>query len=91
MGGLSSLPVGTKFSVTVNGATTNYQVSKKQVYCDYSNPTHPCSNYSEPVLNMYDAINPARQGANLALMTCAGSSIGNGDATHRLIVYATRV
>jgi sortase (surface protein transpeptidase) len=90
-GGLSGLGVGTRFAVTIQGKTTNYAVSKKVVYCDYSNPTHPCSNYSEPVLNMYDAIRPGRQGADLALMTCAGWSIGNGDATHRLMVYAKRV
>jgi sortase (surface protein transpeptidase) len=27
----------------------------------------------------------------ISLMTCAGTSIGNGDATHRLIAYATEV
>lgn len=90
-GGLKNLANGTRFSVTIGGKTTNYQISKKVVYCDYSNPSHPCSNYSEPVLNMYDAVKPARQGADLALMTCAGSSIGGGDATHRLMVFAKRV
>lgn len=89
-GNLAGLPIGTTFSVTVNGQTSNYRVSLKEVVCDYSNPSHPCSNYSEPVLNMHDAVYPSRKGANLAIMTCAGASIGNGDATHRLLVYATK-
>lgn len=90
-GSLGSLPVGTTFSVTTNGQTTNYRISFKEVVCDFSNPAYPCSNYSEPVLNMYDAVQPARRGANLAIMTCAGTSIGNGDATHRLVVYANKI
>ena len=89
---LKNLSNGSIFSVTIQGKTTTYRVSFKEVSCDYSNPTYPCSNYpNDPVLNMYDAILPSRRGADLALMTCSGTPIGNGDATHRLMVYANRV
>lgn len=30
-------------------------------------------------------------GSQLVLMTCAGKSLGDGDATHRLVVFARRV
>lgn len=90
-GGLKDLGVGTGFSVTVGGQTVSYQVSRRVVYCDYSNVGYPCSNYVDPVLNMWDVIRPGRQGADLSLMTCAGASIGGGDATHRLVIFARRV
>jgi len=90
-GNLSSLNNGTTFSVTIAGKTTNYRISFKEVTCDYTNPSYPCSNYPEPVLNMNDVIMPHRRGADLAIMTCAGTPIGNGDATHRLTVYANKI
>ena len=89
-GSLANLPVGTSFGLTIGGDTTQYRISLKEVSCDYSNPSYPCTNYPEPVLNMSDAVYPFRKGADLAIMTCAGTAIGNGDATHRLTVYATK-
>jgi len=93
---LHSLPSGTTFSVTLGGQTTSYAIAFKEVVCDYSNrdqygPNYDCANYSEPVLNMNHAILPQLRSADLSLMTCAGSSIANGDATHRLVVYAKKI
>jgi sortase (surface protein transpeptidase) len=95
-GNLRNLATGTRFSVTVNGQTTAYQITKKVTYCDYSNYANGAAGCraaypNDPVLNMYDAVNPGRQGAQLALMTCAGVSLGGGDASHRLIVYAVKI
>ena len=89
---LHTLPVGTTFSITKSGQTKTYKITAKQIFCDYSNPSYPCSNYpNDPVLNMYDVIQPSRKGAALSLMTCAGKSIGNGDATHRLVAWAVQI
>ncbi len=90
-GVLSSLPSGTKFSLTIQNQTQNYTIAFSETTCDYTNPSHPCSNYPEAKLNMKDAIYPTRRGADLAIMTCAGQGIGGGDATHRLTVYAKRI
>jgi hypothetical protein len=87
---LKNLPSDTIFSVTLSGQTTSYRVAFQETVCDYTNPNYPCSNYPEPVLNMNHAGMPYLRGADLAIMTCAGTPIGNGDATHRLIVYANK-
>lgn len=91
-GNLANLPAGATFSLTTNGQTANYRISFKETTCDYSNPSYPCSQFpNDPVLNMLDVVNPSRRGAHLAIMTCAGTPIGNGDATHRLTVYAVKI
>jgi len=90
-GNLKSLSSGTVFYLTLGGQTTAYRITFKESVCDYTNPGYPCSNYPESVLNMNDAIQPSRRGADLAIMTCDGTPIGNGDATHRLVVYATKI
>ena len=95
-GNLASLPNGTIFSVTLSGQTTTYRISFKETVCDYTNgqqhgARYDCANYPEPVLNMNHAVMPYLRGANLAIMTCAGAPLGQGDATHRLVVYANKV
>lgn len=86
---LSSLPVGTLFRLTVANTTRTYRLQSSNLYCDYTNPSHPCSNYSEPVLNMFHVIRPRLKSADLSIMTCAGNPLSHGDATHRRVIYAS--
>jgi len=95
-GNLASLPNGTTFSVTLGGQTTTYRIAFKETVCDYTNSQqhgsrYDCANYPEPVLNMNHAVMPHLRSANLAIMTCAGAPLGQGDATHRLVVYANKI
>ena len=90
-GNLKNLSVGETFSVTIKGVKTSYKISLKEVVCDYSNPEYPCSNYQDPILDMRNVLHPSLKGANLSIMTCAGTGIGNGDATHRLTIYAVKI
>lgn len=100
-GGLSNMGVGSYFTVTLDGVTRTYQV----VNTDLQTKTHfegetihkssmsgmtvmtrmkimkAMTAYGEYNGNYYDYI----------LMTCAGTSYGNGDASHRLILMANEV
>jgi hypothetical protein len=85
------------FSISVNGGETyQYRVVAREIGCDYTNAGkgYPCSDFpGDPVVDMYKAITPSQVvgGRGVSLMTCAGTSIGGGDATHRLTVYAVQV
>ena len=70
------------FSVTINGATTNYRVSKVATMT------------KEEASRRMNAM--AQGGYNgkyydLAIMTCAGTNLGGGDATHRTVLFANAV
>ena len=83
-GVLSNLPVGTVFSVTVDGTTVNYQIQHKEIVTKYQYETGAMLDY------IFDGIyNGAKYDLNLT--TCAGSLTDGGDATHRLIVFANRI
>jgi hypothetical protein len=86
------------FQIVKPTETKTYKIISRQIYCDYSNayqfPNHPeykCANYPDPILSMSEVLNPAQKAATISLMTCAGQSIGNGDATHRLVAYAIQI
>ena len=85
LGNLGSLGVGSNFTVTDGGVTTTYRVSAKVMY----EKTADGYLNSDPYL--MGSIMQTAMGHNLALMTCAGTSYGNGDASHRLVVYADPV
>lgn len=89
--------VGQRFSVTVDGVTTNYVVAKIVVYekneangllqlngkGDYMRSVtnaikKDIDASSQVTLNHYD----------LSLMTCYGTMLGGGRATHRLVIFA---
>ncbi len=90
-GGLVNLGVGNVFSITYGGVTTNYQVARVVVYE---------KNTSTGRLQLNGAGNYMRQVANaksdgvqysISLMTCYGKSLGRGDATHRLVIFANAI
>ncbi|MBQ8991820.1 hypothetical protein IJ103_02025 [Candidatus Saccharibacteria bacterium] len=100
-GGLQYLSVGSQFTVTLNGNTKTYQIvgSDLQTKSHFEGETiittkmtgmtvktkmkimKAITAYGEYGGNYYDYI----------LMTCAGTSYGNGDASHRLVLFANAV
>lgn len=90
-GGLTSLGVGSTFSVTYGGVTTNYQVAKIVIFeKNVENgrlQLNGAGNYMRAVAN---AKNDGIQ-YGLSLMTCYGTSYGNGDASHRWVIFANAI
>lgn len=100
-GGLSSMGVGSRFTVTLGGTTKTYQVMGSDLQTK--------SHFEEDVIikatvagvtqryqmKMMRAITSyGAYGGNYydyILMTCAGTSYGNGDASHRLVLLANEV
>ncbi len=90
-GGLVNLGVGSSFTVTLNGVTTNYQVRRVVIFekntANGRLQINGEGNYMRPVANA------TFEGAqyDLSLMTCYGTSYGNGDASHRLVLFADAI
>lgn len=85
-GSLSSLGIGSGFTLNLGSNSTSYTVTEIQMYektSDYS-----LTEVSTRQLYSMDAIAYRAKGHRLALMTCAGTMYSGGDASHRLIVYA---
>lgn len=95
-GGLAGLSVGQTFSVNYNGSVTTYQIANMVTLAknfDYNILEYPGStglyNYIPSIAKRAQFGKGATY--DLALMTCAGASVGNGDATHRLVVFANKI
>lgn len=87
-GSLNSYSVGTIFNLVENGATTTYRVSDIKIF--EKNP----ENGKLQLNGSGDYMGTVTKTAfyhNIALMTCAGTSYGNGDASHRLVIFADQV
>ena len=96
-GNLKSLSIGSTFTLTENGVTTTYRVSGVEYFKKIA-----VSN-GEDLAKCVGGITDNCSGRwmtsivknalyhNVALMTCAGQSYGNGDASHRLVILADRV
>ncbi|MDO5451881.1 MAG: hypothetical protein Q4F56_02225 [Candidatus Saccharibacteria bacterium] len=85
LGSLAYRYAGETFTITEGGVTRNYRVAAVVTYAKtadgYLN--------GDPML-MGDIMRTA-MGYDVALMTCAGTGYGNGDASHRLVVYADAI
>ena len=81
-GKLAGIGAGSTFSVTLNGQTSNYRVVGKVTL---DKETTQKNMYALAVLGSYQGVS-----YDYVLMTCAGESLGNGDATHREIVFANK-
>ena len=86
-GSLSDYGVGNTFTITHDGITTTYVV-KEVVMFEKNQDTgklqmNGAGNYMKSVVNAW--------GHSVALMTCAGTPLGNGRATHRLVVFADAI
>ena len=96
-GNLKNLGIGATFTLTENGVATTYRVSGveyfKKITVSNGEDLAKCvggttDNCSGRWMNSI-----VKNGLyhNVALMTCAGTSYGNGDASHRLVILADRV
>lgn len=86
-GFLPSVGVGTVFSLTYNGVTTNYRVMEKVEYAKSSPTTLNLNGRDYSMAYIAKGMNKY----SLTLMTCSGRSLGGGDATHRLVLYANAI
>lgn len=86
-GGLKNLGVGDTFTMVYGGTTTNYRISQVQLFEKNLETGRlqidGSGNYMTSVKN-------TALGHDLALMTCAGTMLGGGDATHRLVLFADK-
>ena len=76
---------GETITVTEGGVTSNYVVSAVATYAK----TPDGRLEGDP--GLMSSIANTAMGHDLALFTCAGTNYGNGDASHRLVVYADRI
>jgi hypothetical protein len=90
-GFLPSVGVGTTFTVERGGVTRTYRISNKIQYAKSSATT---LNYNGKDISMghvalgYD-VNEVKH--SIVLMTCSGTSYGNGDASHRTVLFADAI
>ena len=87
-GNLKSLSIGSTFNLTENGTTITYRVSDIKVF--EKNP----STGKLQLNGSGDYMGAVVKNAfyhNVALMTCTGTSYGNGDASHRLVIFADQI
>lgn len=89
MGNLSSLGIGSNFTITEGGVTTTYQVANVVLFEKNDNKLQ--LNGSGSYMAAVAQATHMGQHYSVALMTCAGQSYGNGDASHRLVVFANQV
>ena len=85
LGSLTSRYIGENFTITEGGVTKQYVVSDIQVYRKTED------GYLENNRKLMSNIANTAMGHDIALFTCYGTSYGNGDASHRLVVFANAV
>jgi len=92
-GNLPSLGWGEYFTVTEGGVTRTYRVENVIVYEKNVErgllQRNGKGSYMRAVLNATDKDTGMHY--NLAMMTCYGTSFGNGDASHRYVIFANEV
>lgn len=90
-GSLPSLGVGSTFTVTYGGTTTTYQVANTVIF--EKNPETGLlqkDGFGDYMVSVASAIDEGKY-YDMALMTCYGTSYGNGDASHRWVVFANAI
>lgn len=85
LGNLGNLDVGDIFTITENGTVGTYRVADKVLYEKAAN------GYLDGSFSLTYDVEVNASGHSVSLMTCAGTSYGNGDASHRLVVFADQV
>lgn len=88
-GGILNLGVGSTFTVTYGGVTTTYQVANAVMF-EKNNGLLQVNGSGSFMEATSRAIYMGTH-YSVALMTCAGTSYGNGDASHRYVLFANAV
>ena len=86
LGNIGSLQDGEVFTLTEGGVVKTYRVAFKQMY--EKSQANGMLNGSKPLTIDVEV---KALGHSISMMTCAGRSLGNGDATHRLVVFADQI
>ena len=87
--GLYNMGSGSVFTVSYGGMTRNYQVAQAVVFEKNDGMLQ-----LEGEGNYMFGVSQARfagMSYDLSLMTCYGTSYGNGDASHRLVLFASAI
>lgn len=84
-GSLGSLNYGDVFTITEAGVTRSYRVMDKVVYEKAAN------GYLNGSRAVTKAVEYEANGYDISMMTCWGTMYGNGDASHRLVLFANAV
>lgn len=81
---------GDTFSLTENGVTRSYRVQAVVIYEKIDDYTLSLNGQK---IKMSVVAKARYSGVNydLSLMTCYGTSYGNGDASHRLVLFASAI
>ena len=83
-GNLSNLKTGQVIAISDGVTTTDFRVAEIELY----SKTNGILDNDPEFINKLAA---HAMGHDLALLTCAGTPLGHGDATHRLVVYVDTV
>lgn len=90
-GGLVNLVEGSTFTITINNVTTTYRVAKIQVFEKNQNTGKLQINGEGSYMNSVARAKFGGVQYSVSLMTCHGRSLGNGDATERLVIFANAI
>ena len=85
LGDLVNRRIGENFTITEGGMAKQYVVSDIQIYRKTED------GYLENNRKLMSNIANTAMGHDIALFTCYGTSYGNGDASHRLVIFANAV
>lgn len=87
-GGIVNLGVGDVFSISYNGVTHNYRVSKTMIFEKNVEKGLLQLNGSGSYMKNVSLARSNGVQYSVSLMTCYGVSYGNGDASHRFVIFA---
>ena len=84
-----NMDIGSTFTVTYNGVTTTYRVAYTKTF--EKNGELLQLNGSGDFMDAVSRAVYMGTSYGISVMTCAGQSLGNGDATHRYVLFANAV
>lgn len=85
LGNLPARKVGEIITITEGGVAKKYRIAGAQVYRKTSD------GYLEGNSRLMNDIANNAMGHDVAFLTCHGTSYGNGDASHRYVVFADAI
>ena len=90
-GGLPNLGVGSTFTITYGGVVRTYRVAKTMIFeKNVSNSRLQLNGEGNYMKSVAGAVSGGVQ-YDVSLMTCYGTSYGNGDASHRFVIFANAI
>ncbi len=90
-GGLKNLSNGATFTVTLNNETVTYRIVEKVIFEKNQETGKLTLNGAGSHMNNVARAKYNGSQYDLSIMTCHGQSLGHGDATHRLVIFANRI